>query len=90
MLAASYREKLPDVDVDTMHAAFRVHESLADTHDLMSGFDLVVVEEVGQLSQEDFERLLALWDFADRRPGFMGAVVPAGASLFMGDLNAPD
>ena len=38
------------------------------TLDSMSSFDLVVIEEVGQVSCAVFERLLRLWDAAARRP----------------------
>ena len=43
----------------------------------MSSFDLVVIDEVGQLSKETFDRLLRLWDNADRRP----------ALVFVGDFH---
>jgi len=68
MLASTYRQELPDVDVDTIHGAFRIFRPLEETFDLMGSFDLIVVEELGQLSQKTFERLIALWDYADRRP----------------------
>lgn len=43
----------------------------------MSWFDFVVIDEVGQLSQETFERLMRLWDNAERRP----------ALVFVGDFH---
>jgi hypothetical protein len=38
---------------------------------MMQMYDLVIVEEFAQLSQYHFERLLRLWDAADRRPGLV-------------------
>ena len=43
---------------------------------MMYNFDLIVVEELGQLSMEMFERLLSLWLQADSIP----------ALVFLGDF----
>ena len=40
---------------------------------ILDEFDLVVIDEVGQLSQWIFERLMRLWRHADRRPAFVFA-----------------
>ena len=77
MLASTYREKFPDLDVDTLHGMFLLHKNRHETWDCMANFDLVVIDEVGQLSQETFERILWLWDNADRRP----------ALVFVGDFH---
>ena len=77
MLASTYREKFPDLDVDTLHGMFLLHKDRHETWDCMANFDLVVIDEVGQLSQETFERILWLWDNADRRP----------ALVFVGDFH---
>lgn len=65
-LAASLREKFPDQDVDTIHGAFQLFKRLEDTLELMWPYDLVVVEEVGQLSRATFERLIQLWQATER------------------------
>lgn len=76
MLVADYRDKMPDLDVDSIHSVFRIFHDEAQTLDAMAHYDLVVVEEVGQISCPLFERLLRLWDAAQRRP----------ALVFLGDF----
>ena len=76
MLVATYRQALPDLDVDSVHAAFHVFKPEVQTLDAMTHYDLIVVEEVSQLSQPLFERLLRLWEAASRRP----------ALVFIGDF----
>ena len=77
MLASAYREKFPGLDVDTLHGMFLLHLPQEETWDCMGSFDLIVIDEVGQLSRMTFERLLWLWDNADRRP----------ALVFVGDFH---
>ena len=77
VLASSYRVKFPDLDVDTLHGMFRLHKPEHETWDLMIDFDLIVIDEVGQLSRDIFERVLRLWDHAERRP----------ALVFVGDFH---
>jgi len=76
MLVADYRMKVPGLDVDSIHSAFQVFRPEAQTLDSMTHFDLIVIEEVGQVSSELFERLLRLWAAAARRP----------ALVFLGDF----
>ncbi|OLP74791.1 hypothetical protein AK812_SmicGene45567 [Symbiodinium microadriaticum] len=63
---SSYREKFPDLDVDTVHGMFLLHKPEHETWDAMMPFDMAVIDEVGQLSEEHFERLLRLWDHTER------------------------
>lgn len=70
-LAATLRSKYPDLDVDTVHGAFLLFRPEAQTVEMMQPYELVVVEEFAQLSQYIFERLLRLWDAADRRPALV-------------------
>ncbi len=67
-LAATFRAKFPHLDVDTIHGAFHVWKPLQETMELMWPYDMIIVEEVGQLSQKIFERLMQLWEFAERLP----------------------
>ena len=76
ILAATYREKMPDLDVDSIHSAFQIFKPEQQTLDVMITFDLIVIEEVGQLSVDLFEQLLRLWDATERRP----------ALVFVGDF----
>ncbi|CAE7607678.1 Pif1 [Symbiodinium sp. CCMP2592] len=77
MLASSYRSKFPGLDVDTLHGMFLLHLPQEQTWDCMASFDVVVIDEIGQLSRYTLERLLWLWDNADRRP----------AIIFLGDFH---
>ena len=76
MLATHYKTRHPDLDVDTVHGMFALHWQEAQTLDIMKKYDMIVIDEVGQLPQWVFERLLRLWDAADRRP----------ALVFVGDF----
>jgi len=67
-LAATFRQKYPQLDVDTVHGAFAIWKPLEQTVELMMPFDLIIVEEVGQLSRWTFERLMQLWMHAEGRP----------------------
>ena len=60
-LAATYRAKYPHLDVDTIHGAFLLYKREQETMELMIPYDLVIVEEIGQLAQWVFERLITLW-----------------------------
>jgi hypothetical protein len=59
---------MPDLDVDSLHSIFRLFLPEHETLDSMAFFDLIVIEEVGQISAPVFDRLLRLWDAAGRRP----------------------
>ena len=67
-LAATMREKFPDLEVDTVHGAFLVFKPVQQTLEVMWPYDLVIVEEVGQLSKSIFERIMEQWIAADRLP----------------------
>ena len=67
-LAATYRSKHPHLDVDTIHGAFQVWKDENETLELMYPYDLVIVEEIGQLSRTVFERLIRLWLHAETLP----------------------
>jgi hypothetical protein len=77
MLASTYRKEFPDLDVDTIHGMFLLYKPERETMELMAAYDLVVIDEVSQLSQATFERLMRLWMAADRRP----------ALVFVGDFH---
>ncbi|CAE7253627.1 pif1 [Symbiodinium sp. CCMP2592] len=83
MLATRYRARHPDLDIDTVHGMFALHKEELATADMMKIYDMLVIDEVGQLPEWIFERLLRLWDAADRRT----------ALVFVGDfcqLLGPD
>ena len=83
MLAARYRRRFPDLDVDTIHGVFSLYKAELQTLEMMLPYDLIVIDEVGQVPLWIFERLLRLWDAAGKRP----------ALVFVGDfaqLRSPD
>ena len=71
MQSSSYKAKFPELDVDTAHGMFGLHMPEFRTLEMMAHFDFVVLEEIGQLSQAQFERIMKLWDAAGRRPGLL-------------------
>eukprot|EP00971_Amphidinium_carterae_P050999 1003998-Amphidinium_carterae.1 len=76
MLVADLRAKLPGYDIDSIHAVFEIFKPEQQTLDNMINYDLVIIEEVSQLSAKLFERLVRLWEAANRRP----------ALVFVGDF----
>lgn len=76
MLATRYRAKHPGLDIDTVHGMFALHKDELVTADIMKIYDLLIIDEIGQLPVWIFDRLLRLWDAADRRP----------AIVFVGDF----
>ncbi|CAE7905753.1 Helb, partial [Symbiodinium necroappetens] len=67
-LAATLRERFPDLEVDTVRGAFLVHKPAQEAMEVLWPYDLIVVEEVGQLSRTIFERIMEQWQAADRIP----------------------
>ena len=45
-----------------------LYKDALEAMDLLSGYDLVIVDEVSQLSQSDFERIYQMWEAADKLP----------------------
>ena len=54
--------------MDTCHGAFLFHKEISQALPLLSGYDLVIVDEVSMLTAEHFDRLVAMWHAADRLP----------------------
>ena len=71
MQRSTYRDKFPDLDVDTTYGAYLLFKPEQQTLDLMQDKHLIIVEEIGQNPAWIFERLLRLWHHADRRPAFV-------------------
>eukprot|EP00438_Fugacium_kawagutii_P021754 Skav219334 [mRNA] locus=scaffold6947:786:1919:+ [translate_table: standard] len=67
-LAATMREKFPELEIDTVHGAFLLRKPVQEALDTMLPYNLIVVEEVGQLSRANFERILEQWEAADCLP----------------------
>lgn len=59
--------------VETAAAAFQFHKPEQEALYAMYGYDLVVVDEFSQLSQEQFERILRMWRAADNLPALVFA-----------------
>ena len=57
--------------VETAAAAFRFHKPEQEALHALHGYDLVVVDEFSQLAQEEFERILRLWQAAEQLPALV-------------------
>eukprot|EP00975_Prorocentrum_lima_P068100 12918747-Prorocentrum_lima.AAC.1 len=77
LLVADYREEFPGLDVDSVHAAFQVYKREEETLAAMEGYDLIVIDEISQLSAALFDRLIRIWSAAGRWP----------ALVFLGDFS---
>ena len=60
-LSSAYRTRWRGVTVDTVHGAFMLFKTEAETSDLLYAYDLVIVDEVGQLPMSTFDRIMRLW-----------------------------
>ena len=67
-LAATMREKFPHLEVDTLHGAFLLYKPVQQALEVMLPYDLIIVEEIGQVSKAHFERIMEQWEAADRLP----------------------
>ena len=65
-LAATMREKFPHLEVDTLHGAFLLYKPVQQALEVMLPYDLIIVEEIGQVSKAHFERIMEQWEAADR------------------------
>ena len=68
ILASEMRAKQPDIDVDTTWGAFLFHRPLQEAAQILTQYDLVVVDEVSMLTDWQFEHLVALWQYAEQLP----------------------
>eukprot|EP00975_Prorocentrum_lima_P061097 12811076-Prorocentrum_lima.AAC.1 len=55
------------VDIDTCHAAFAFNEEITMAPGL-GIYDLIVIDEISQLDEKQFERIRRLWLAVDRVP----------------------
>lgn len=67
-LASEVRSVHPDIDVDTCHSAFLFHRELTQALPILTQYDLVVVDELSMLSDEQFDRIVAMWYAAEKIP----------------------
>ena len=69
-LASRMRAKYGDaVDIDTCHAAFGLHENAEQGEaSLLAMYALIVVDELSQLDETNFDKILRIWAAAERIP----------------------
>ena len=71
--ASRVRGKHPQPDVDTCSGAVFLYRDAMEVMDSLTRYDLVAVDEVSQLSQTDFERIIQMWETADKMPALVFA-----------------
>ena len=67
-LASEMRAVHPRIDVDTSHGAFRFHRDLQEAAGVLTQYDLSITDEVSMLTAEQYERIVALWKYAEQLP----------------------
>ena len=67
-LASEMRAVHPSIDVDTSHGAFRFHKDLQEAAGVLTQYELSVTDEVSMLAAEQYERIVALWKYAEQLP----------------------
>ena len=78
-LSSRMRQSLRDLDgveVATYHAAFKLNEPITEALPLMTMYAMIVVDEVSLLDCAQFERMVKLWNVAEKVP----------ALIFLGDM----
>ena len=71
--ASRVRLRMPEADVDTCSGAFFLYRDDIVNMDVLNAYDLIVVDEVSQLQDTDFERILQMWEGANRLPALVFA-----------------
>ena len=71
--ASRVRAKHPQADVDTCSGAFFLYRDAVEVMDVLTQYDLVAVDEISQLSRADFERIIQMWEAADKMPALVFA-----------------
>ena len=69
--ASRVRSKHPAADVDTCSGAFFLYRDAVEVMDCLTQYDMVTVDEISQLSREDFERIIQMWEAADKVPALV-------------------
>ena len=67
-LASEMRRVHPDINVDTCHGAFLFHKDLTEALPILTQYDLVVVDELSMLTAEQYDRIYAMWQTAEKLP----------------------
>ena len=71
--ASRVRAKHPGADVDTCSGAFFLYRDALEVMDCLTAYDMIAVDEISQLSQADFERIIQMWEAADKIPALVFA-----------------
>ena len=66
--ASRVRAKHPQAEVDTCSGAFFLYKEAVEVMACLTPYDMVAVDEISQLSQSDFERIIQMWEAADKVP----------------------
>ena len=67
-LASEMRRVHPDINVDTCHGAFLFHKDLTEALPILTQYDLVIVDELSMLTAEQYDRIYAMWQTAEKLP----------------------
>eukprot|EP00438_Fugacium_kawagutii_P003786 Skav236047 [mRNA] locus=scaffold3600:10170:11207:+ [translate_table: standard] len=62
------RAQHSDIDVDTYHGGLLLFKELSEALGIMTQYDLIVLDEISMLTDEQFEKVLAMWQAADKMP----------------------
>ena len=67
-LASDMRAAHPNIDVDTYHGGLWFHKDVSEALGIMTQYDLIILDEVSMLTDQNFEKVVAMWQAADRLP----------------------
>ena len=67
-LAARMRARHPAVDVDTFHGGLLFYRDISEALGIFTQYDFIIMDEVSMLTATQFERVLAMWQAAEKLP----------------------
>ena len=59
------------VEIETCHAAFKLEQPIQESLPIMTMYDLIVIDEISLLDMPQFERLIKLWNVAQKVPALV-------------------
>ena len=70
-LSSEMRAQHPGLDVDTFHGGLWFHKDISEALGIMTQYDLVILDEVSMLTASQFEKVVQMWQAADKLPAIL-------------------
>ena len=70
-LSSEMRAQHPGLDVDTFHGGLWFHKDISEALGIMTQYDLVILDEVSMLTASQFEKVVQMWQAANKLPAIL-------------------